>query len=222
MSGRTLALGALMINHYPDASRSEMLSSVPLTAHRVLDVGCASGGFGELLKRTRPYVQVDGVEPNPTAAALARQRLTVVHDGLFPNTIPRSVFQGKYDCVVLNDVIEHVTDPEPLLVAAREALRAGGVIVASIPNVRFAPVVYNLALRGRWDYQDQGVLDRTHMRFYTRRSMVQLFKDNGLEILRMRRLNVPGSNRAPRIAKAFETIVRDLSCPQFAIAASPN
>ncbi|MDT0262079.1 class I SAM-dependent methyltransferase [Jatrophihabitans lederbergiae] len=211
------------MNHfvYPDATREEMLPFLPVPLRQVLDVGCSSGAFGELVKRVHPDAVVHGVEPSADTAAIARTRIDAVFQGLFPEGLPPAKFVGTYDCIVFNDVIEHVLESGPLLKAAETMLSQGGTLVASVPNVRFAPVVLGLIM-GRWDYQDQGVLDRTHLRFFTRRSLSRLFRDTGWDVVRLERLNTPGSRRAPLLAAMLRLLARDFSCPQFAVVATPS
>lgn len=203
---------------YPDTPRAEIVPLVPEWVHSVLDVGCSSGAFGRHLKDVRPNVRVEGIEPDPRTATIAKGRLDRVYVGVFPDMLPVG---QRYDCVVFNDVLEHVVDPAPLLKAALSVLHPHGVLVASIPNVRYGPVVLDLVARGRWEYQDQGVLDRTHLRFYTRRSMRRTLEETGWAVQQVRRLNVPGSRRAPWLAKMIEASLRDLSCPQIGLTARP-
>lgn len=204
---------------YPDVARVEMHCFVPQDAKIVLDVGCAGGAFGAELKRSRAAVEVHGVEPDCAAAEIAAGRLEEVFKGFFPDALPAAYRNRKYDCVVFNDVLEHVMEPEVLLYAAHEVIRPGGCIVVSIPNVRYAPISWGLAVFGRWEYRDQGVLDRTHVRFYTRRSIQKLLSQTGWSPSHITRLNVPGSRRAPALGWILEKSLRDLSCPQFAFAA---
>lgn len=206
---------------YPDTPRTEMLRFVPLIAQTVLDVGCARGAFGNALKSARPKVVVHGVEPDFSSKAVAQQRLDKVFHGLFPDALSMADNERiLYDCIVFNDVLEHVTEPQMLLAATQRLLAPSGHVIASIPNVRFAPVVLSLLIRGRWEYTDQGVLDRTHLRFFTRKSIKDLFIDNGWVLADMTRLNVPGSRRFPFLARMLERIARDFSCPQFAVIAT--
>jgi 2-polyprenyl-3-methyl-5-hydroxy-6-metoxy-1,4-benzoquinol methylase len=164
--------------HYLDVNRSEMLPFIPATTRRLLDVGCGRGGFGVELRRQRPEVWLAGIEANADAAAVAATRYDSVTVGMFP----ADVADDSYDCIVFNDVLEHMIDPWEAVRAATGLIEPDGTIVASIPNIRYWPVLRDLALRGRLDYQDDGVLDRTHLRFFTRRSIASLFEGAGLRI----------------------------------------
>jgi SAM-dependent methyltransferase len=204
---------------YPDSPRDEMMGLIPVAARRVLDVGCAGGAFGAALKRVRPDIEVHGVEPSVRAAEIARGRLDFVYTGLFPGALCQYPEVPQFDCIVFNDVIEHVVDPIEMLDGAARLLSDGGSLVASIPNIRYASVVWGLVARGRWDYRDEGILDRTHLRFYTRRSLIVLFSENGWDVLSLDGVNVPGSRRVPLLALLLRFLGRDFACPQFAIVA---
>ena len=165
-------------NAYPDADRREVVKYIPVDAQKILDVGCWRGAFGAELKRQRPSVEVVGVEPNESAAAIASQRLDRVIAGRFPD----DVHGGPFDCVVFNDVLEHFEDPWDALRSTAKLLCPGGRVVAVIPNVRHVRVTLPLVLAGRWEYMDTGILDRTHLRFFTRSSMLDLFETSGYDV----------------------------------------
>ena len=145
-----------------------MLALVPTTARRVLDIGCGAGRLGEALKG-RQQAEVVGVELNEAAAAQARERLDRVLvgdvEGMSLDFAP-----GTFDAIVCGDILEHLREPERLLRRANELLAPEGRLVASIPNVRHHSVVCSL-LQGNWTYESAGLLDRTHLRFFTRREI---------------------------------------------------
>lgn len=144
---------------------------------RALDVGAADGFLAELL--TRQGWQVTALERDPAQAAKARGRCHEVIVADLDQAAPR--LQGLFDAIVYGDVLEHLNDPLPVLVALDRALAAGGRVIVSVPNVAHLWVRFSLAL-GRWDYADRGILDRTHLRFFTERSFVALLRDAGLSV----------------------------------------
>ncbi len=144
------AIYDIKASNYFECHRREMLPFVPADCHRVLDVGCGIGGFGESLKRTRD-VEVWGIEPVESAAKKAAAKLDEVIHGRFNSEAGLPV--GNFDCVVFNDVLEHLLDPEEALRYARILLSPAGIIVASIPNIRSLPIVWQLAVHGRWEYR---------------------------------------------------------------------
>jgi 2-polyprenyl-3-methyl-5-hydroxy-6-metoxy-1,4-benzoquinol methylase len=164
---------------YFQGARLEMLKFVPDHCRRLLDVGCAEGAFGESLRKHRG-IEVWGVEPTKAAAAVAITKLDRVIEGVFgpENDLPSRTF----DCICFNDVLEHMVAPEKALRYASTLLAPGGVVVASIPNIRYFPTFYQLMIHARWEYADSGILDRTHLRFFTRLSVVNMFNREGFEI----------------------------------------
>jgi 2-polyprenyl-3-methyl-5-hydroxy-6-metoxy-1,4-benzoquinol methylase len=196
---------------YGDYERREMAAFLPTGARRVLDVGCGGGAFGAYVKSLHPDVRVVGVEPNELAAAKAADRLDSVEVGLFPAVQPK----GPFDVVYFNDVLEHMWDPRPALHAAR---RLAPVVVASVPNVRHIDVVLDLVLRGEWVYRDEGVLDRTHMRFYTMSTVVGLFETNGFVVRQVSPLNL--FSRSRYVRRTLRTLRDKRFLPQqFALVA---
>lgn len=185
---------------YEDSGRTEVVEWVPAGVTSILDVGCFRGGFGATIKVLRPEVEVWGIEPDPAAAATAAGRLDRVVVGNFPADVPAH----QFDCIVFNDVLEHMVDPWAALRACHSMLESGATVVASVPNVRHLTVVLPLLLRGQWNYKDSGILDRTHLRFFTRKSMVELFSDAGLHVEEVRPIRVATGGRAVAALKVIE------------------
>lgn len=164
---------------YYHHARPEVLELVPITARKVLDVGCGAGGFSANLKARQP-VEVHGVELVPQAAEQARSHLDKVLNNTIEESLPK-LPEDYYDCIVVADVLEHLLDPWSVLMSLKGKLAAGGKIVSSIPNIQNWDVLADL-IQGRWDYQNAGILDRTHVRFFTRKSVEELFWSAGLRI----------------------------------------
>lgn len=165
---------------YFEQPRSELIDYVPIDAKLILDVGCANGTFGDALKKERDCT-VWGIEPVKAAAAVAANRLDVVIQAEFSRELPQ-IHGKRFDAILFNDVLEHIQDPESVLEVAKTFVRNGGYIIASIPNVLYWPVMYQLLRHGDWEYADSGVLDRTHLRFFTKKSISRMFRDCGYEI----------------------------------------
>lgn len=161
---------------YAKTERPEMMTYVPTSAGRVLDVGCSVGNFGAAIKALRG-ITVWGVEIDPNAAEKASSKLDRVIVGAFGQDL--KIPKSSFDCIVFNDVLEHMNDPFSALVYARELLSPGGCIVASIPNVRYFANVWMLIVHKKWDYVDAGILDRTHLRFFTINSIRATFENLG-------------------------------------------
>lgn len=208
--------------------RSEMLCFIPSNAKRILDVGCGIGKFGEFLKNElRLYV--DGVEEIPSIAEEAAKRLDKVFVGAFGESL--GLPMSYYDCVVFNDVLEHMVDPSYALLYTKSLLTCKGCVVASIPNIRHFPTVWKLVVQGRWDYTEAGTLDRTHLRFFTRASIISMFQESGYKIEVIRGINryLVNSHDEHRLWRYYKVLQKlaprrfaDMRYLQFAVVASPK
>ncbi len=177
---------------YFGAARREMLGFVPVAARAVLDVGCGDGSFGALLKERQPC-SVTGLEFVAAAAAAADTRLDRVVVGSVEDALP---FAGEtFDCIVCNDVLEHLVDPWAAVRRLAAMLTDEGCIVASVPNVRHFRVLKGLLQDKTWTYVDKGVLDRTHLRFFTAKTIPGLFEPAGLRVETLAGIN--GTRRFP-------------------------
>jgi 2-polyprenyl-3-methyl-5-hydroxy-6-metoxy-1,4-benzoquinol methylase len=196
---RLLTMQATLKEFYFGSDRPEMLNYIPKSTKKILDVGCANGMFATLAKQEFGAITW-GIEINPEAAAIAAQNLdrVIVNDVLHAlNDLP----QGYFDCVVFNDVLEHLVDPYTVLTQIKKFLSPEGVIIASIPNIRHAPILVDLLVGGNWDYADYGVLDRTHLRFFTKNSIKKMFANLEYTLLKIDGINRSESLRGKIISK---------------------
>lgn len=164
---------------YWDNPRKEMLKFIPITACRVLDVGCHTGAFGEALKKSRK-IEVWGVEPNATAAEKARLILDNVINGFFCSEIDLPNFH--FDGIVMNDVLEHIPDPWEALELAKSKLSPDGRIIISLPNIRQIDNLLHILIEKDFRYEINGIRDSTHLRFFTKKSAIRLIQQCGLEV----------------------------------------
>lgn len=156
-------------------SRPEIADLVPASAARILDVGCGAGMLGRALKADGRR-EVVGIEVNHRAADVARQHLDLVLDIDIDEAEELPLEASSFDCVICADVLEHLRDPERVLRLLARYLRPDGVLVASIPNVRHVSALLPLLVHGRWQYRDEGILDRTHLRFFTLAEVLELLE----------------------------------------------
>jgi 2-polyprenyl-3-methyl-5-hydroxy-6-metoxy-1,4-benzoquinol methylase len=170
-----------------------MLAFVPEDSRRILEVGCGEGMFSAGLKN-KLQAEVWGLERDPDAAEKAKSRMDKVLNGDVNLLIDR-LPDGHFDCIVCNDVLEHLVDPCEVLARLKRKLSGKGVIVASIPNVRHISVLKELILQKQWRYADAGILDRTHLRFFTRRSILEMFDALGFDVIRIEGINKTSSFR---------------------------
>lgn len=156
---------------------------------RVVDFGCWTGGVAAVLKERG--CTVTGIELDHEAAEEARKVCDkVIEADLDAIDLAEALGGEEYDVGLFGDIIEHLKDPRRVLTAMREQLAPGGYIVASVPNVAHASVRLKL-LKGQFDYEDTGILDATHLRFYTRESIADLLESCGYLVEVMDWVNMP-------------------------------
>jgi len=205
---------------YYGLARTEMLELLPAGIKSLLDVGCGEGAFLDACRQRLPNLRLSGIEPTEEPASRARARGLDVTTGSFPDDLPPS---ERFDCIVFNDVLEHLVDPWAALQTAGERLSDEGWVVASIPNIRNLETMLALVRHGAWDYVDAGVLDRTHLRFFTRSTILALFEGAGYDVVTIRG-GWPLEARKFRALRflsiaAGRTLYRDGSFRQFHLVA---
>jgi len=144
---------------------------------RVLDVGCGTGSFLDLLTAHRG-ADVVGVEPNAERALDARSRGHSVFTGFYDASSAAEL--GRFDVILFADVLEHMPHPGPALRLASQWLEPGGCVIASIPNVAHWTIRLSL-MRGKFTYTPFGLMDATHLRWFTEKSTRQLFTAAGFK-----------------------------------------
>ena len=174
---------------YSFNARVDILSMMNLSGDglRVLEIGCACGATLREIGKRNPTARLYGVELNEDAAAIAAPFATILSMNV-ENLNPADIAE-RFDYIVMGDVVEHLLDPWAAIRNMRELLVPGGAVMASIPNVAHIRNVFNL-LRGFWSYQEQGLLDRTHFRFFTQYEIIKIFEEAGFLIEEIKRSHV--------------------------------
>lgn len=165
-------------SHYYLGSRSEIVAFLPERYTRVLEIGCGEGGFRENL---RPDCEYWGVEPVISVANIAALKVTKVLTGTY-ESVKNELPDAYFDLIICNDVIEHMVSHDQFLKEIRNKMTLDGYIIGSIPNIRYLPVLYSLIIKKDWKYQPYGVLDHTHLRFFTERSLRRSFLEHQYDI----------------------------------------
>ena len=166
---------------YDVNERGEVAPHIPAGVTSALDVGCGRGGFGATLRRALgPGARIVGIEPVASQAERARSAgFDEVVCDYFPT---QDTSLGTFDLVCFNDVLEHLVDPWQVLRETQDWLTPGGHVLAAIPNIQYWPAIIDL-FNGRWDYTESGLMDRTHLRFFTRKTIVELFDQSGYDVI---------------------------------------
>ena len=170
------------ISEYYLETRPDIQALVDARGKRILDVGCAAGELGLALKRAGALAVV-GIERSTEAAQLAKDRL----DQVFVSDVEGfslPLDEASFDCIIFADILEHTVDPWAMLVAYRRYLKPNGEVIASIPNIRFYSIIARLIFN-RWGYRESGILDSTHLRFFTLPTIKEMFERNGYRIDRV-------------------------------------
>ncbi len=167
----------------------DLLAWMPLSAGRVLELGCGEGALAAAYKARNPRAHYTAVELHGPAAAVARGRVDRLHEGDFAALdLAELAADGPFDLAVMGDVLEHMADPWAVLRRLRELLAPDGVLAISVPNVGHWSVLAE-AMAGRWPAEDAGLFDRTHLRWFTLDSLGRTLGDTGFALRRARPRN---------------------------------
>ena len=166
----------------------DLLALIPPDAKVVLEIGCGAGALCEAYRRVNPGVKWIGVEPDRDASDAAANRCDYVYRIEANEFSPESRLDWEWDkpdVLLFGDVLEHMVDPWRDLAFVARGIAPGAQVIASIPNVQHWTIIRDL-LAGKWEYQDEGLLDRTHLRFFTLDSIRKLFEQAGLQVHEVR------------------------------------
>lgn len=168
-------------NNYFSTARQDILCFVPDHSSRVLEIGCGSGETLELLKNKGLCDETVGIELFESAAAEAsKKNIDKVYQMNVENDeLPSDL--GKFDLLLILDVLEHLVDPWKVLTnLVSNHLEENGKVIISLPNAQHFSLVLPL-LAGRFNYVERGILDKTHLRFFTKKSCIELLLQSGLD-----------------------------------------
>jgi len=202
---------------YYSLGRPEMLKYIPTNAKMILDVGCGQGFFGKLLKEKTNAI-VWGIELDQVSAGIAQENIDKVFVGDVSQII-ENLDSNFFDCIVFNDILEHLADPYSLLQNVKKLLTKEGDIVCSLPNVRYIGNLKRLLIDKQWRYEDAGILDKTHLRFFTEKSIIGTFEALDYQIIKIEGINPIKSKIFPFLNLLSFGNLSDTKYPQFACVA---
>jgi 2-polyprenyl-3-methyl-5-hydroxy-6-metoxy-1,4-benzoquinol methylase len=211
----------------PGSTHNLVVQLVPEGAS-VLEVGCATGYMSDVLVQ-RKGCRVTGIELDPTAAAEASAYCErVVVGDVETLDLGEHLDAERYDAILFADVLEHLRDPAAVLRRVRPFVAEGGAVIASIPNVAHISVRLAL-LAGEFRYRKLGLLDDTHLRFFTRESIVDLFESTGYVVSRWRRRRIEADDAeissppdVPKDIRSWLGSDPELTTYQFVVRATPT
>ncbi|HPM42375.1 MAG TPA: class I SAM-dependent methyltransferase [Candidatus Omnitrophota bacterium] len=202
---------------YYENKRTDLIKFVPQGAVRVLEIGCGTGQTGAEIKRLRgPGTTVVGVELFPDAALKAHEVL----DAVFTGDVEKIELPFKkhyFDCVIYGDVLEHLMDPWRILEKHQEMLKPGGIMIASIPNIAHYRIVRMLKKK-EWNYQDSGIMDVTHIRFFALKNIYSMFERAGLKVDKIE--HIVSASRVKKLLNKilFNALIDDITEQYIVIA----
>jgi len=170
---------------YSQYTRTDMLYFVPDEYSKILEIGCNVGNFRQLLSKPCEYW---GVEPFKEAAEIAKTKMDKVLVDFY-DKVTNEIPDNYFDVIIANDVIEHMENPWGFLQSIKKKMTVNASIILSIPNVRFFGNLKELLIDKDWKYKGEGILDITHLRFFTWKSLVRLLNETGFEIEKIEKMN---------------------------------
>jgi 2-polyprenyl-3-methyl-5-hydroxy-6-metoxy-1,4-benzoquinol methylase len=208
---------------YYSGYRKEMLEFIPADCKKILEIGCSEGNFLNQIKAED--TELWGVEPDIKSAQIAGTKLYRVLN--IPIEEALDLLPDHYfDAIVLNDVLEHMLFPDGILKHIKLKLKPGGLIISSIPNFRYIKSLFKVVVKRKWEYADHGILDYTHFRFFTRKSIISMFIECGYEIKNIKGINRTKSIKFHLLAFIFCILTLsnqlDMLYMQFAVVAKLN
>ncbi len=205
---------------YYKSKREDMVKYIPDGIKTSLEFGCGNGEFSALVKQ-RFNAECWAVEIEKTAAHEAEKKLDRVIIGEAAESLD-DIPQEYFDCIILFDILEHLADPYSFLYALKTKLTGNGVIVASIPNIRYYRAFADFVFHGNWDYKNQGILDKTHLRFFTCKSIGKMFRQLGFEILSLEGIHPTSSRTFKLLNIIFLNALSDVRYKHFAAVVRPK
>lgn len=199
MMSETISQYSTKTPEYFLGARVDFVSRLPINhTGKILEIGCSSGGTGALALSEGKCGSYTGIDIMPQAVEIAKTKLSRVIladlDTNFPN-----IEHQQFDALIASEIFEHLRDPWKVLAKLIPLLKPGAIVLASSPNIAHKNVINNLK-KGNFNYEDIGVMDRTHLRWFTPNSFQELFSDAGLIITDLFPIN-PLKTRHKLIAK---------------------
>jgi len=200
-------------NYYRNINH-ELLEICP-PAKSVIEYGCGEGRFLEAYKSKNPKARVVGFELFSAAAEIAKTRVdeVVVGNAEELDLNDTSISDTDFDLIIYGDVLEHFVDPWKAIKRHTQLLKPGGYICACIPNVSHWSMIFEL-VNGTFEYKDSGLMDRTHLRFFTKSSIEKMMQDVGLEI----EILAPRNFQTKNTENALKTLAKLFGKPMDKIA----
>ncbi len=199
--------------------RFDLINLMPTAPKTVLEFGCGIGKTGKAI--TDKYdSQITGVDLSVEAIEVAKQQncyQKLIIANLDQTPIPSEIENEQFDCILYPDILEHLKDPWGVIRSHLNLLAPNGVMIASIPNIRHIYILKDLILKGTWTYQDMGILDRTHLRFFTKKEMIRLFEQANLRVIQIKPRSFSGPSLLKKINRLNGVFLEEFLTTQYLI-----
>jgi len=204
-------------SEYYTAIRDDIIEMVPDGVRRILEVGCGAGFTGRAIKENRKGpIEVTGIEIEAKVAEKAKENIDRVMVGNV-ETMELPFEKGYFDCIIYGDVLEHLVDPWNILIRHCGFLKKNGYVVMSIPNIAHYRTIKMLC-RKEWNYEDRGILDKNHLRFFALNNIKEMLRNADLGIVRIKH-KLSGSKSKKILNKMFCGALSDYLTEQYIILA---
>jgi 2-polyprenyl-3-methyl-5-hydroxy-6-metoxy-1,4-benzoquinol methylase len=202
---------------YYSAAREDIIEFVPNGAMKILEVGCGEGLTGRAIKeRSGGKAEVAGIEIVLSAAKKAEANIDkVIHGNV--ETLELPFAKEYFDCIIYGDVLEHLIDPWSVLAIHCGYLKKGGIVIISLPNISHYRII-KMLWKKNWEYQERGIMDKTHLRFFALNNIKEMLKDAKLEIVAIRK-KIGGSKSKKLLNKALGGALSDYLAEQYIVVA---
>lgn len=208
---------------HPRREIVDMIKRHPKAKFRVLDIGCGLGSMLQEIGNLYPKAELYGIEINQAVVDIAGNYLNICCGDIEQDEIP---FETEFDYIILADILEHTKEPEKVLNKLKKYLTASGAFIISLPNIMHISIMHQL-LHGRFQYTEEGILDRTHLRFFALTDMLMLLEKCGLRVERIMNTRVtlsveqeqyldmlcqmdPAINRDEMLAYQYQFVCRNI------------
>ena len=194
--------------------RSEINDLLPNYSEKILDIGCGDGATLEWIKTSKRCGKTYGIEISESSYLKAKK---ILDETLNINIEKEKNFfmEKKFDLILVLDVIEHLLDPWKFLNLIKSRLNEGGSIIISVPNIRHYSILKDLIFFGNWEYSQSGILDRTHLRFFTKKNLKKMFEKEKLNIEMLKKYPIDYSGTAKMLNKISFNLFSDFLTQQY-------